>query len=142
MPRESSAAAAGAPPPARPPGTMASLAAAMRSWRTASVVLLSFSSGLPLGLVWIAIPDWMRSIGVDIRVVGLITLAQAPWTFKFLWAPFMDRYVPPFLGRRRGWAAIMQVLLFAITLGLAGVGGRPDTPWVVAALALAIGFAA
>jgi len=50
----------------------------MRSWRTASVALMSFSSGLPLGLVYVAIPDWMRSIGVDIKVVGLITLAQAP----------------------------------------------------------------
>jgi PAT family beta-lactamase induction signal transducer AmpG len=116
----------------------------MRSWRTASVVLLSFSSGLPLGLVWIAIPDWMRKIGVDIRVVGLITLAQAPWTFKFLWSPLMDRYTPPVLaalGRRRGWAAVAQVALCALTLSLAGVGSHPDTPWVVAALALAIAFA-
>lgn len=115
---------------------------AMTSWRTASVSLLSFSSGLPLGLVWIAIPDWMRDIGVDIRVVGLITLAQAPWTFKFLWSPVMDRYVPPFFGRRRGWAAISQVALFATTLMLAGVGNHPETPWVVGALALAIAFAA
>jgi MFS transporter, PAT family, beta-lactamase induction signal transducer AmpG len=133
--------AAGGPLPPRPPGTWASLAAAMRSWRTASVVLLSFSSGLPLGLVWIAIPDWMRKIGVDIRVVGLMTLAQAPWTFKFLWSPLMDRYTPPWLGRRRGWAAVTQVALCALTLALAGVGNHPDTPWVVAALALAIAFA-
>jgi len=122
-------------------GTWASLLEAMRSWRTASVSLLSFSSGLPLGLVWIAIPDWMRDIGVDIRIVGLITLAQAPWTFKFLWSPLMDRYVPPFFGRRRGWAAIAQVALFVLGLMLAGVGHHPDTPWVVGALALAIAFA-
>ena len=51
---------------------------AMASWRTAAVTLLSFSSGLPLGLVWIAIPDWLRTAGVDIRMVGLVTLAQAP----------------------------------------------------------------
>jgi len=113
----------------------------MRSWRTASVALLSFSSGLPLGLVWIAIPDWMRSIGVDIRVVGLLTLAQAPWSFKILWAPLMDRWAPPFLGRRRGWTAIAQVALFALGLVLAGVGDHPETPWVVGALALAIAFA-
>jgi len=113
----------------------------MRSWRTASVVLLSFSSGLPLGLVWIAIPDWMRSIDVDIRVVGLITLAQAPWSFKMLWSPLMDRYTPAFLGRRRGWTLIAQVALLVGTLALAGVGSRPETPWVVGALALAIAFA-
>ncbi|HEX9670543.1 MAG TPA: MFS transporter [Thermoanaerobaculia bacterium] len=123
------------------PGMLRSLALALTSWRTASVTLLSFSSGLPLGLVWIAIPDWLRNVGVDIRIVGLITLAQAPWTFKFLWSPLMDRYVPPWLGRRRGWAFIAQIGLFALTLGLAGVGHRPETPWVIAALALAIAFA-
>src|SRR6188768_1774442 len=122
-------------------GAIASLALAMKSRRTAFVVLQSLASGLPLGLVWIAIHDWMRSIGVDIRVVGLITLAQAPWTFKFLWAPLMDRYVPPRLGRRRGWAAITQVVLLAATLALAGLGDNPDTPWVLFALTLAIAFA-
>ena len=117
------------------------LVQAMRSWRTASVALLSFSSGLPLGLVWIAIPDWMRSAGLDIRIVGLATLAHAPWTFKMLWSPLMDRYTPPWLGRRRGWIAATQLALFALTLGLAGVGDHPDAPWVLLALALAIAFA-
>jgi len=93
------------------PGALTSLARALRSWRTASVALLSFSSGLPLGLVWYSIPDWMRDIGVDIRVVGLFTLAQAPWAFKVLWSPLMDRYVPPFWGRRRGWMAVTQIAL-------------------------------
>jgi PAT family beta-lactamase induction signal transducer AmpG len=114
----------------------------MRSWRTASVALMSFSSGLPLGLVYVAIPDWMRSIGVDIKVVGLITLAQAPWSFKVLWAPLLDRFVPPFLGRRRGWAVIAQVVLFMTTLALAGAARHPDSAWVIAALALAVAFAA
>src|SRR6266511_797500 len=113
----------------------------MISWRTASVALLSFSSGLPLGLVLIAIPDWMRNIGVDIRVIGLMTMAQAPWTFKILWSPLLDRYATPWMGRRRGWAVVSQVALFAMTLALAGVGHHPDTPWVVGALALAIAFA-
>ena len=122
-------------------GALASLALAMRSRRTAFVVLQSFASGLPLGLVWYAIPDWMRDIGVDIRVVGLITLAQAPWTFKVLWAPLMDRYVPPFWGRRRGWMAVTQVGLFASSLLLAGVGERPEAIWVVGALAMAVALA-
>jgi PAT family beta-lactamase induction signal transducer AmpG len=113
----------------------------MQSRRTAAVVLQSFASGLPLGLVWFSIPDWMRDIGVDIRVVGMITLAQAPWTFKVLWSPLMDRYVPPFWGRRRGWMAVTQVGLFVLGLMLAGVGQRPEAIWVVGALALAIALA-
>jgi PAT family beta-lactamase induction signal transducer AmpG len=113
----------------------------MGSWRTASVALLSFSSGLPLGLVWYAIPDWMRDIGVDIRLVGLFTLAQAPWAFKVMWAPLVDRYVPPFWGRRRGWMAVTQLALAVLGLMLAGVGRQPDALWVVGALALAIALA-
>jgi PAT family beta-lactamase induction signal transducer AmpG len=113
----------------------------MASWRTAAVALLSFSSGLPFGLVTIAIPDWMRTVGLDIRVVGLFTLAQAPWAFKMLWSPLIDRYVPPWLGRRRGWAAIAQLTLLVLTIALAGVGNHPETPWVVGAVALAIAFA-
>lgn len=113
----------------------------MTSWRTASVTLLSFSSGMPLGLVWIAIPDWMRDSGADIRVVGLITLAQAPWSFKLLWSPFMDRYSLPWMGRRRGWIALAQIALMGLGIALAGLGDNPDAPWVLAALALAIAFA-
>jgi PAT family beta-lactamase induction signal transducer AmpG len=117
------------------------IAFALSSKRTLAVTLLSFSSGLPLGLVWIAIPDWMRASGIDIRIVGLITLAQAPWTFKMLWSPLMDRYPIPWLGRRRGWIAVTQIALFASTLMLAGVGADPDAPWVILAAAMAIALA-
>lgn len=109
--------------------------------RVAAVAALSFSSGLPLGLVWIAIPDWMRSIGVDIRVVGLFTLAQAPWSFKFLWSPLMDRFRLPFWGRRRGWIAVAQGALVLAGLALSGVGSRPETPWVALAVTLAVALA-
>ena len=113
----------------------------MRSWRTAAVALQSFSSGLPLGLVWYSIPDWMRDIGVDIRLVGLFTLAQVPWAFKVVWSPLMDRYVPPFWGRRRGWMAVTQIALAVCGLALAGVGRRPEALWVVGAIALATALA-
>jgi PAT family beta-lactamase induction signal transducer AmpG len=112
-----------------------------RSWRLSSVVLLSFSSGLPLGVVWFAIPAWMARVGVDIKVIGLFTLAQAPWSFKLLWSPWMDRFPPPFLGRKRGWILIGQVGLLAVTLWLAGVSHHPETVWVIGALALAMAFA-
>jgi len=111
------------------------------SWRLLSVALLSFASGLPLGLVWLAIPAWMAREGVDIRVIGLFTLAQAPWSFKLVWSPWMDRYPPPFLGRKRGWIVVAQVVLFALTLWLAGVSDRPEAVWVIGALTLAIAFA-
>ncbi len=94
------------------------------SWRLLSVVLLSFSSGLPLGVVWFAIPAWMARVGVDIKVIGLFTLAQAPWSFKLLWSPWMDRFPPPFLGRKRGWILIGQVALFAVD----AVAGRRVEP--------------
>ena len=127
--------------PAPGEGAFAKLVRALRSPRTAAVSLLSFSSGLPLGLVWYAIPDWMRDIGVDIRVVGLFSLAQSPWAFKVFWSPLMDRYVPPFWGRRRGWMGVTQLLLAALGLVLAGVGHRPEAIWVVGAVALAIAIA-
>lgn len=118
-----------------------SLFESLKSWRTASVSLLSFSSGLPLGLIWIAIPDWMGSIGVDIRIIGMFTLVQLPSSLKFLWAPLMDRYkVFQWIGKHRGWTLLMQVLLFILTLALAGLGSHPETPWVVATYAFAIVF--
>jgi len=116
---------------------------ALRSWRTASVSLLSFSSGLPLGLVWIAIPTWLAREGVDIKVIGLFTLVQAPWSFKFLWSPLMDRYAIPLpgMGRKLGWTLVAQVALLATTLSLAGVSASPDAIWVVGSLTLAIALA-
>ena len=113
-----------------------------RSWRLAAVCLQQIASGLPLGLVWIAIPTWLTQVGVDIKVVGLFTLAQAPWSFKFVWSPLMDRYPLPFLGRKRGWIFVSQILLLGLTLWLAGVSDHPDAVWVIGALCLAMGFAA
>lgn len=122
-------------------GGASGLRAVVGSWRLLSVVLLSFASGLPLGLVWIAIPAWLAREGVDIRVIGLFTLAQTPWSFKLLWSPLMDRYRPPFLGRKRGWILLGQVALCAATLWLAGVSDRPQAVWVIGGLTLAIAFA-
>jgi PAT family beta-lactamase induction signal transducer AmpG len=122
--------------------TWQSIASVAKSWRLASVSLLSFASGLPLGLVWIAIPTWMTQAGVDIKVVGLFTLAQAPWSFKFLWSPLMDRYPLPFMGRKRGWILLSQVALLATSLWLAGVPPSQDTVFMIGAITLAHGFAA
>jgi PAT family beta-lactamase induction signal transducer AmpG len=116
---------------------------ALHSWRTASVSLLSFSSGLPLGLIWIAIPTWLAREGVDIKIIGLFTLAQAPWSFKFLWSPLMDRYALPLprLGRKLGWTLATQIALLILTFVLSDVATRPDAIWIIGTLALAIAFA-
>ena len=120
-----------------------SLWVALRSWRTAAVSLLSFSSGLPLGLIWIAIPTWLAREGVDIKIIGLFTLAQAPWSFKFLWSPLMDRYALPLprLGRKLGWTLAAQITLVLLTFVLSDVATRPDAIWIIGTLALAIAFA-
>ena len=122
-------------------GTVASLRAALSSRRIGAVTLQSFSSGLPLGLVWIALPAFLTYRGVDIRTVGLFSLAQTPWSFKFLWSPLMDRFGPrlPGMGRRRSWIVICQVFLALTILGLAGFAQTAAVA-VVAVLALLVAF--
>jgi MFS transporter, PAT family, beta-lactamase induction signal transducer AmpG len=122
-----------APEKPRRAGTFESLRAAMTSRRIGVVTLQSFASGLPLGLVWISLPAWLTYRGVDIRTVGLFSLAQAPWTFKFLWAPLMDRYSPRFLGRRRSWMIVSQVFLAVGLVALALQGASPRVGAVAAA---------
>ena len=76
-----------------------------------ALVLLGFSSGLPLLLTSKTLQAWMTVAKVDLTTIGLFSLVALPYSLKFLWAPLLDRYVPPFLGRRRGWLLITQVLL-------------------------------
>ncbi len=122
-------------------GTLESLRAAATSWRLGSVALQSFASGLPLGIVYKALPAWLKYAGFDVKTIGWISLAQAPWAFKFLWSPLMDRYVPPFLGRRRAWMAVAQVFLIAGIAVLAWIAGLDPLPiGAVAVAAVAIAF--
>ncbi len=120
--------------------TAQSLMLVFRSWRVASNALLSLSSGMPLGLIWLMVPSWLTLKGVDIKTVGILSLIQAPWGFKFLWSPLMDRYRPKFLGDKRGWIVICQVLLAASTGLLAAWASNP-TVGMVTALGLLIAFA-
>ena len=79
--------------------------------KMAAILLLGFSSGLPLFLSSRTLQAWMTLEGVDLTTIGLFSLVALPYSLKFLWAPVMDRYVPPFLGRRRGWLLITQIAL-------------------------------
>ncbi len=75
------------------------------------VTLLGFASGLPLALTGQALQAWLTLDGVDIATIGFLSLVGLPYTFKFLWAPLMDRFEPPLLGRRRGWLVLTQLAL-------------------------------
>lgn len=87
--------------------------------KMAAILLLGFSSGLPLYLTGRTLQAWMTVEGVDLATVGAASLLALPYSLKFLWAPLLDRYVPPFLGRRRGWIAITQLLLAAAIAAMA-----------------------
>jgi MFS transporter, PAT family, beta-lactamase induction signal transducer AmpG len=92
--------------------------------RVLIVLLLGFSSGLPLVLVGSTLQAWMTQSGVDIRTIGLFVAVGIPYSIKFLWAPFADALdipvLSPLLGRRRGWLLFTQLWLMAaiVLLGL------------------------
>ncbi|MBN8924880.1 MAG: hypothetical protein BGP10_00090 [Rhodanobacter sp. 68-29] len=81
-----------------------------RSWRILSIGLLGFASGLPLALSGSALQAWFTTAGMSLRDIGWITLIGQAYVFKFLWAPLLDRLPLPFMGRRRGWIFMMQLL--------------------------------
>jgi PAT family beta-lactamase induction signal transducer AmpG len=80
-------------------------------YRLVVVTVLGFASGLPLALTGQAMQAWLSVSGVDIATIGFLSLVGLPYTFKFLWAPLMDRFELPWLGRRRGWLVLTQLLL-------------------------------
>ncbi len=71
--------------------------------RLLAVTLLGFASGLPLALTGQAMQAWLSLEGLDVATIGFLSLVGLPYTFKFLWAPLMDRFDLPLLGRRRCW---------------------------------------
>ena len=112
---------------------------AFSSWRMATVLLLGFSSGVPLALTGSTLQAWMTVEKVDLTVIGIFALVGLPYTLKFLWAPAMDRYVPPFLGRRRGWILITQLLLMAM-LSLMALCDPSGAPGLLALVAFLVAF--
>ncbi|WP_013324465.1 AmpG family muropeptide MFS transporter [Gloeothece verrucosa] len=85
--------------------------------KMASLLFLGIASGLPLFLTSRTLQAWMTLEKVDLKSIGLFSLVTLPYSLKFLWSPLLDRYIPPFLGRRRGWILLTQIgLTFAIAL--------------------------
>ncbi|MGB5158053.1 AmpG family muropeptide MFS transporter [Desulfobacterium sp. N47] len=107
--------------------------------RMSICIFTGFTSGLPLYILISLIPAWLRTEGFDLSTIGLFAIIQFPYTWKFIWAPFMDRYVPPFLGRRRGWLLITQIILL-IVIALFGMFNPHESIWVIATLSAAVAF--
>jgi PAT family beta-lactamase induction signal transducer AmpG len=107
--------------------------------RIAIMLPLGFASGLPLALTAGTLQAWLTVVGLDLKTIGIFTLVGLPYTLKFLWAPLMDRLVPPWLGRRRGWMLVMQI---SVALGLAAmaVTGPGQRPEILGILALVVAF--
>jgi PAT family beta-lactamase induction signal transducer AmpG len=105
--------------PTSPVITQISASKLYTSRRVAPLLALGFASGLPLALTGGTLQAWATIEQVSLQEIGFLTLVGTAYTLKFLWAPLVDRYAPPWLGRRRGWMVLMQVLL---ALGMLAMG--------------------
>src|SRR5690348_2038891 len=118
---------------------MSSLLQLKRNPRILAVLLLSFSSGLSLALTSSTLQAWFTTAGVSLYAIGALSLIGIPYSFKFLWAPVMDRFVPPLLGRRRGWIGLMQLGL-CISLFILANMNPSHSAKAMGVLALLIAF--
>ena len=116
-----------------------SLIQTLANRRIGIMLPLGFASGLPLALTAGTLQAWLTVVGLDLKTIGIFTLVGLPYALKFLWAPLMDRVVPPWLGRRRGWMLVMQ-LGVAIGLAVMAVTGPGDRPEILGMLALVVAF--
>ena len=100
-------------------------------------LVLGFSSGLPLFLLMTLLSAWLRKSGIDLKVIGIMSLIMVPYTWKFLWAPLVDRYRLLGRGRRSGWILVTQILL-VISIGSLGFFDPKLSIWAVSIVALLI----
>jgi MFS transporter, PAT family, beta-lactamase induction signal transducer AmpG len=107
--------------------------------RLVVVTVLGFASGLPLALTGQAMQAWLSMEGLDVATIGFLSLVGLPYTFKFLWAPLMDRFELPWLGRRRGWLVLTQLALAGVLLALSATSPSGATQ-VFSLLAVAVAF--
>ncbi|AYY45804.1 muropeptide MFS transporter AmpG [Citrobacter freundii] len=107
--------------------------------RSAILLILGFASGLPLALTSGTLQAWMTVENIDLKTIGFFSLVGQAYVFKFLWSPLMDRYTPPFLGRRRGWLLATQVLLLISIAAMGFLEPGTQLRWM-AALAVVIAF--
>jgi PAT family beta-lactamase induction signal transducer AmpG len=98
-----------------------------RIWRLSSLLVLGFASGLPLALTGQALQAWLTTAGLSVAAIGMFSLVTQPYAYKFIWAPLMDRFEPPFLGRRRGWLVLMQLVLALLIFLMSQLDPIADT---------------
>ncbi len=102
-------------------------------------LLMGFACGLPLLLTTTVLQAWMKEQGVDLAVIGMMALVGLPYTLKFLWAPVLDRFTLPLLGRRRGWLFVAQIAL-VISISNLGFSDPVTHPWLLAFVAFLVTF--
>jgi PAT family beta-lactamase induction signal transducer AmpG len=108
-------------------------------WRFAIVLILGFASGLPLALTGASLQAWLATDNVNIATIGFFSLVGLPYTFKFLWAPLMDRFEPPFFKRRQGWIVITQLATALVLLLLSTISPSQHTHlFALVALSIAV----
>ncbi|VWX34521.1 muropeptide transporter [Limnobacter sp. 130] len=110
----------------------------MPPFRLICILILGFSSGLPLALTGSTLQAWLAVENVDIKTIGLYAVVGFPYTYKFLWSPFLDYLKPGFFDQRRGWIALMQLACAGLIAAMAFVDAH--SAWTVAAVAVAIAF--
>lgn len=110
-----------------------------RVLRLIVVTILGFASGLPLALSGTALQTWLTVDNVDLTTIGWFSLVGLPYTFKFLWAPLMDRFEPAFLGRRRSWLVIVQVALAVCLVAMSFLSPSQNTS-LIALAAIGVAF--
>ena len=118
---------------------MSALIDAFANRRIFFVLLLGFSSGIPLALTGSTLQAWMATEKVDLTLIGAFSLVGLPYTIKYLWSPLMDRFMPPFLGRRRGWMLVTQAALMVAIAAMAFSQPKAH-PGLLAMLALFVAF--
>ncbi len=126
--------------PSQPPSWLQKFFTLLFGPKMLVMLLTGFSSGLPLLLTGSTLKFWMREESLDLTTIGFFGLVGLPYTLKFLWAPLMDRIVPPFGGRRRGWMLITQITLMITLAFMAFAQPAVNLP-AIAGLCLLIAFA-
>lgn len=120
---------------------MATIRNPYRDRRMLALLPLAFASGLPYLLTAGTLQAWLTGVGIELKSIGYASLIGLPFALKFLWAPLMDRYVPPFMGRRRGWLLIAQLLIVLTIAAMAWTGPGQLKLFAVFAVFLALASA-